>query len=213
MTTVTRAADAPRAASIIISSSTRFSWTGGTSGWIRNTSRSRQLACSCTSRQSLANRRSRTGCRGVRRWAQISSASSGWALPPKTVMSRTGSSPSRLAGGQGSGGCGERELAGSGVAEGGLVGRQGQPVADGLLDELGFRPCVHGNDVLLAPEDVQHRVGLLVVVAQPHGERFLGVVLPGLQLSPAGVAAALDLRRAVDEVVVHAAAGTQPPAQ
>ena len=36
-------ADAPRAASSISSSSTRCSWTGGTSGWMRKTSRSRQL--------------------------------------------------------------------------------------------------------------------------------------------------------------------------
>ena len=35
MTAVTRAAEAPRAASAISSSSTRFSWTGGTSGWMR----------------------------------------------------------------------------------------------------------------------------------------------------------------------------------
>src|SRR5579875_2483463 len=43
MTAVTLAADAPRAASAISSSSTRCSCTGGTSGWIRNTSRSLQL--------------------------------------------------------------------------------------------------------------------------------------------------------------------------
>ncbi|CAM5550091.1 hypothetical protein SVIOM342S_06722 [Streptomyces violaceorubidus] len=61
MTTVMRPADAPRAASHIRSSSTRCSWTGLTSGWTRNTSRSRQLAISCTSRQSLANRLTRVG--------------------------------------------------------------------------------------------------------------------------------------------------------
>ena len=44
MTAVTRAADAPRAASSMSSSSTRFSCTGGPSGWMTNTSRSRQFA-------------------------------------------------------------------------------------------------------------------------------------------------------------------------
>src|SRR5579863_4604371 len=174
MTTVTLAADAPRAASVISSSSTRCSCTGGTIGWIRNTSRSRQLACSCTSRQSLANRRSRTGCSGVPSWPQISAASSGCARPPKTVMSRTLVPFPRMPG--------------SGLA--GLVGRQGQRVADGLLDQFGLGPRVHRNDVLLTPEHIQHRVGLLVVVAQPHGERLLGVVLPGDQVATAGVALA-----------------------
>src|SRR5689334_19698735 len=54
------------------------------------TSRSRQLAWSCTSRQSLANRVSRDGDSGTPRWEQISSASAGWAEPLKTVISRTG---------------------------------------------------------------------------------------------------------------------------
>lgn len=49
ITTVIRAADAPRAASSMSRSSTRFSCTGGTSGWTMNTSRSRQLASSWTS--------------------------------------------------------------------------------------------------------------------------------------------------------------------
>src|SRR4051812_1572975 len=89
MTTVMRPADAPRAASHIISSSTRCSCTGLTSGWIRKTSRSRQLAWSCTSRQSLANRLTRVGLSGTPRWVQTSCASSGWALPLNTAMSRT----------------------------------------------------------------------------------------------------------------------------
>src|SRR5260370_10780770 len=89
MTAVTRAADAPRAASAISSSSKRFSWTGGTSGWIRNTSRSRQLDCIWTSMQSFANRVNRTGSCGSDRHAQISAASAGWARPPNTAISRT----------------------------------------------------------------------------------------------------------------------------
>ena len=56
---------------------------------MRNTSRSRQLDCNWTSRQSLANRRSRTGSRGSPSAAQISAASSGWALPLNTAISRT----------------------------------------------------------------------------------------------------------------------------
>src|ERR1700722_1530178 len=87
MTAVTRATDAPRAASAISSSSTRCSCTGGTSGWMRYTSRSRQLAWSCTWRQSLANRGIRTGLRGTPRYRQISSASAGCALPPKITIS------------------------------------------------------------------------------------------------------------------------------
>src|SRR5215469_5070995 len=56
---------------------------------MRNTSRSRQFDCNWTSRQSLANRRSRTGSRGSPSAAQISAASSGWALPLNTAISRT----------------------------------------------------------------------------------------------------------------------------
>jgi hypothetical protein len=77
ITAVTRAAEAPRAASAMRSSSTRCSCTGRTSGWMRNTSRSRQLACSWTSRQSLANRVSRTGCCLTARNSQISAVSAG----------------------------------------------------------------------------------------------------------------------------------------
>src|SRR5439155_5792074 len=69
------------------SSSTRCSCTGATSGWIRNTSRSRQLACSWTSRQSLAKRCSTDGSSGTCRLAQISAASSGCALPLNTAIS------------------------------------------------------------------------------------------------------------------------------
>src|SRR5215472_15668543 len=157
MTAVTRPAEAPRAASAISSSSTRFSCTGGTSGWIRNTSRSRQLACNCTSRQSLANRLTRTGLRGTRRWSQISSASAGWALPLKITISA----------------CISRRLR----AEFRLERGQAQPGPDLLLHGVSRRASVHGDHVLLAPENVEHRVGLLVVVAQPHRERLLGVVL------------------------------------
>ena len=89
ITAVTRAAEAPRAASSISSSSTRCSWTGADSGWMRNTSRSRQLDWSWASRQSLANRISRTGRSRSPRWVQISAASSGWALPLNTAISRT----------------------------------------------------------------------------------------------------------------------------
>jgi hypothetical protein len=82
-----RDAEAPRAASSISSSSTRCSCTGLTSGWMMKTSRSRQFACSCTSRQSLANRWISTGRSGTPRLLQISSASSGCALPLKTAIS------------------------------------------------------------------------------------------------------------------------------
>src|SRR5579871_2249770 len=160
MTAVTLAADAPRAASAISSSSTRCSCTGGTSGWIRNTSRSLQLACSWTCRQSLANRTRRTGCCGTPSRAQISAVSPGCALPPKTTISRTG--VARLA-----------FLP---------VRRQAQAFPDLLLHDLRRGPRVHGEHVLLAPEQVEHRLGLVVVVAQPDRQRLLGVVLPGDQL-------------------------------
>ncbi len=68
------------------------------------------------------------------------------------------------------------------------------------------------HDVLLAREDGQHRVGLLVVVAQPDHERFLGVVLAGHQRAAAHVALAL-FPGALDQVVVHAAARAQAAGQ
>ena len=52
---MTESALAPRAASIISSSSIRWSCVGGTSGWMMKTSFLRQLASSCTCRQSLLN--------------------------------------------------------------------------------------------------------------------------------------------------------------
>src|SRR5215472_3995191 len=190
MTTVTRAADAPRAASVISSSSIRCSCTGGTSGWIRNTSRSLQLACSCTPRQSLANRSSRTGCSGTCSEAQISRASRGWALPLNTMMSRTRRS---------------RGLPLTGCLHG-VERRQRQPVADGLLDDLGLGPRVHRDHELLAPEHLQHGIGLVVVLAQPDRQRLLGVVLALDELAAARVALARHVRAVLDEVVVHAAA-------
>src|SRR6202011_1447716 len=82
-----RAADAPRAASSIKRSSTKCSCTGGTKGWMIKTSRSRQLAWSCTPRQSFAYRSICDGSSGTPRWEQISAAKSGCALPLKTAIS------------------------------------------------------------------------------------------------------------------------------
>ena len=67
-----------------------------------------------------------------------------------------------------------------------------------------------GDDVFLAAEHLEHRVGLLVVVAQPDGERLLGVVFPGDKLAAAGVALALGLRAVLHQVVVHAASRAEP---
>src|SRR6266702_3499709 len=199
MTAVTRAADAPRAASAISSSSTRFSCTGFTSGWIRNTSRSRQLDCSWTSRQSFANRLTSTGRCGTARCAQISAVSAGCEVPPNTAISRTGGSPALpLA----------RPTRLARLAR--LVRRQREVLPDLLLDDLGDLPRVHREDVLLAAEDLQHGVGLLVVLPQPDRQRLLGVVLPGDQLPAARIALARDLGAAVDEVVVHPAVPAQP---
>ena len=90
MTAVIRPADAPRAASIIISSSIRFSCTGATSGCTMNTSRWRQLVSSCASRQSLANRWMREGLRSTPSSAHISWANSTPAVPAKTAISFMG---------------------------------------------------------------------------------------------------------------------------
>src|SRR5215475_822551 len=154
MTALTRAADAPRAASAISSSSIRCSCTGRTRDWMMNTSRSRQLDCNCTSRQSFANRLSSTGRCGTSRCAQISAVSAGCELPPNTAISRTGGPrlprPARR--------------------------HRGQPKAlpDLLLDDLGSLPRVHREHVLLAAEDLQYGVGLLVVLPQPDRQRLLG---------------------------------------
>src|SRR5215831_7844778 len=171
------------------SSSTRCSWTGGLRGWIRNTSRSRQLDCSCTSRQSLANRWSRTGSSGSPSSRQISADSSGWALPLKTAISRTMAPRLPVVG---------------------LVRREVEALADLLLDLLLAGTGVDGDHVFLAREQLQHRVGLLVVVTQPHRERLLGVVLALDQGAAADVADAFLRRAGGDEVVVQAAARAQP---
>src|SRR5882724_6935812 len=92
-------------------------------------------------------------------------------------------------------------------------GRQPEPVPDGLLDLLPGWPGVHRDHVLLAAEDVQHGIGLRVVLAEPDGERLLGVVLAPDQLAAAGVAPALGGRAVVDQAVVHPAARAQPPGE
>src|SRR6204780_4973077 len=190
MTAVTRAADAPRAASAISSSSTRCSCTGRTRGWIRNTSRSRQLDCSWTSMQSFANRLNVTGRCGTERNAQISAVSSGCAVPPNTAISRT------------------RGFLGP--VRGLRHRRQAETLPDGPLDDLRRGPGVDRDDVLLAPELLQGRGGLLVIVPQPDGQRLLSVIFPGDKLSAAQVAAAGNLRAVRDQVVVHVAVGAQP---
>src|SRR5271165_6899623 len=101
-----------------------------------NTSRSRQLAWSWTSRQSFANRCSWTCCCGTARNAQISAVSAGWALPPNTTISRT----------PGPGGARCRVL-----RVGRLLRRQAELLPDLGLDHLLRGPRVHGDDVLLAP--------------------------------------------------------------
>src|SRR5215467_2099790 len=92
---------------------------------------------------------------------------------------------------------------------------RGQPelVPDFLLDLVLAGRRVDHCDALLAPEQVEHRVGLLVILAQPHDQGFLGVVLPGDQVAAAHVADALGGRAALDQVVVHAAVRAQPAGQ
>src|SRR5215467_12633524 len=98
------------------------------------------------------------------RWSrsprQISAASAGCPVPPKIAISRNFGCP---------------------VIR--LVRRQAEALPNVLLDDLRRGPRVHGVDVLLAPEDRQDRVGLVVIVPEPDGERLLGVIFPGDQLS------------------------------
>src|SRR5262249_52408231 len=90
------------------------------------------------------------------------------------------------------------------------IGREVQGSPDCLLD-LGLAgPGVDRNYVLLALEDVEHRVGLVVVLAQPDAERRFGIVLALDQLPVAGVALAFHAGAVVDQVVVHAAAVAEP---
>ena len=97
------------------------------------------------------------------RSAQISAASAGCAVPPKTAISRTFGCPvSRL------------------------VWRQAKALPDLLLDDLRRGPRVHGVDVLLAPEDRQDGVGLVVIVPEPDRERLLGVIFPLAPVARAG---------------------------
>src|SRR5215471_751427 len=86
MTAVSRAADAPRAASSISSSSIRWCCTGGTSGCTMNTSASRQFASSCTPRQSLLNVDVVEGLTGIFKRLQIARASWACALPLKMTI-------------------------------------------------------------------------------------------------------------------------------
>jgi hypothetical protein len=72
---------------------------------------------------------------------------------------------------------------------------------------------VDGEDVLFAAEELEDRIGLLVVEPQALGERFFGVVLPADQLATAYVAPAFFVRSVEDQVVVHAAARAVPPGQ
>src|SRR5262249_3482691 len=121
------------------------------------------------------------------RSAQISAASAGRPVPPKTAISPTFGCPvSRL------------------------VRRQAGALPDLLLDDLRRGPRVHGVDVLLAPEDLQDGVGLVLIVPEPGRERLLGVFLGGDQLSAALVAPAGHLRVVGDQVVVHPAVAAQP---
>src|SRR5215472_5982526 len=92
----------------------------------------------------------------------------------------------------------------------GAIRRQSQAGADGLLDLLGIGLGVDGDHVLLAAEDVEHRVGLIVVLAEPDREGLLGVVLPPLELAAADVAFPGHLGTAGQQVVVHAAARAEP---
>src|SRR6185312_14645079 len=121
------------------------------------------------------------------RSAQIPAASAECAVPPKTAISRNFRIP------------GFR-----------LLQRQAEALPDLLLDDLRRGPRVHGVDVLLAPEDLQDGVGLVVIVPQPDRERLLGVIFPGDQLSAAHVAPAGDLRAVRDQVVVQPAVAAQP---
>src|SRR5215207_2456048 len=99
------------------------------------------------------------------------------------------------------------------IVLGGFVRWKRKLGSDGLLNGHHVRARVDRDDELLAPEQVEHRVGLGVVVAQPSRQGLLGVVLPADQLATADVAPVLLLRPVRDQVVVHYAARAKPPGQ
>src|SRR5262245_9007659 len=86
-TAVMRPAEACFNASIVISSSRMPSETGVQEGWITNTSASRTFSSICTSRFSFEKRTTVEWQRSMPRCLQMSRASSGWALPPITLIS------------------------------------------------------------------------------------------------------------------------------
>src|ERR1035441_2148883 len=85
-------------------------------------------------------------------------------------------------------GCDRRRLGCLALRHSRSAGRQAELFSDRLLYPCLARPGCAAEDVLLETEDVEHRIGLLVVLAEPDGERFLGVILPGDQLAAACVA-------------------------
>src|SRR5206468_12709610 len=95
---------------------------------------------------------------GTARCAQISAVSAGCEVPPNTTISRTRGLAflRRLSVRR----CQDvRRCLGARLA-----GRQAEALPDLLLDLLGGRPRVHDEDVLLAPEQLDYRIGLVVIV-------------------------------------------------
>jgi hypothetical protein len=92
-TAVMRPAEACFRASIVIRSSMIPSDTGGHEGWITNTSASRTFSSICTSMFSFEKRTTVVREGLMPRHLQMSSASSGCAVPPITLTSPTMRSP------------------------------------------------------------------------------------------------------------------------
>src|SRR5947199_2648832 len=84
MTAVIRSADARRNASVITSSSIRFSFTGGLVGWITKTSSPRTLSSMRTPISPSANRKMLISDRGTSSPAAISCARAGLPRPPNS---------------------------------------------------------------------------------------------------------------------------------
>src|SRR6266498_1476919 len=94
-----------------------------------------------------------------------------------------------------------------------LSRRESQLDPDRLLHGLPAGARVDRDDVFLAAEDIEHRIGLLVIVTEPDREGFLGVVFPGDELAAADITLAGHPWAAGEQVVVHAAARAKPPGE
>src|SRR6266704_852786 len=94
-----------------------------------------------------------------------------------------------------------------------LIRRQVEVFADRPLHLPHRGSGVDGGDELLALEDLDERLGLLVVLGETDGERLGVVVVTSREAATAHVADVGHLRTVRDQVVVEAALRAQPPCE